>query len=251
MESLNRITEHVPNFMSKSEKAVWITGASSGIGKALALEFARNGNLVLATARKKDAINSLKKDLGDKVKNLSAYSVDVTDKKSIKDFFESVSENHTISCLINNAGATSFQNAEKDSLADIEKIVNTNLLGSIFTIKTVLPGMMEKKNGTIINILSVVTKKIFTGSSAYSASKAGLMAYTNTLREEVRKNNIRIINVSPGATQTPIWPNSDLEKHSYRMMSPAELAKFIYHVYSIKSNLVTEDIVIRPIQGDI
>lgn len=237
--------------MSKLEKTVWITGASSGIGKELALEFARQGETVFATARKISALESIKKELGENASKLLTFSLDVSDKNAIKNFYDSVSNKYSISCLINNAGATSFKKADQDTAEEVEMIVNTNLLGSIYTIRTVLPKMIEENSGTIINMLSVVTKKIFTGSSAYSASKAGLMAYSNSLREEVRKNNIRVINVSPGATQTPIWPNTALEKHSYRMMSPAEVAKFIYHVYSIKTNLVVEDIVIRPIQGDI
>ena len=237
--------------MTKLEKAVWITGASSGIGKALMLEFALNNNIVLATARRQDSIELAKKELGDKSKNIVAYSLDITNKKAISDFFKTYSKEYYVSCLINNAGTTSFNTAEKDSLEDIEKIINTNLLGSIYAIKTVLPGMIEHNSGTIINLISVVAKKIFTGSSAYAASKLGLMAYANALREENRKNNIRIINVSPGATQTPIWSNSVLEKNSYRMMPPSEVAKFIYYIYSIKSNLVVEDILIRPIQGDL
>jgi 3-oxoacyl-[acyl-carrier protein] reductase len=237
--------------MSILEKTVWITGASSGIGKELAFEFVRQGETVLATARKISALESMKKELGDNANKLFTFALDISDKNAIKNFYDSVSDKYSISCLINNAGATSFKKADQDTIDEVEKIINTNLFGSIYTIRTVLPKMIEENSGTIINMLSVVTKKIFTGSSAYSASKAGLMAYSNSLREEVRKNNIRVINVSPGATQTPIWPNSALEKHSYRMMSPTEVAKFIYQVYSIKTNLVVEDIVIRPIQGDI
>ncbi len=237
--------------MSELEKAVWITGASSGIGKELALEFARNGEIVIATARRINPLESLKKSLDEHSDKILTYAFDITNKKAVTEFYNSVSEKYSIGCLINNAGATSFKKAEQNSIDEIETIINTNLLGSIYAIKTVLPGMLQRKAGTIINMLSVVTKKILTGSSAYSASKSGLMAYTNTLREEVRSSNIRIVNVSPGATQTPIWPNSALEKHSYRMMSPSEIAKLIYHIYSIKSNLVVEDISLRPIQGDI
>jgi NADP-dependent 3-hydroxy acid dehydrogenase YdfG len=237
--------------MSEIRKAVWITGASSGIGKELALEFVRNGEIVFATARKIGAIESSKKDLGEKSDNLIAAVFDVTDKNAVKEFYKSIAEKYSVSCLINNAGITSFKKVEQDTIEEIEKIIATNLFGSIYAIKTVLPEMIANNSGTIINLLSIVTKKIFTGSSAYSASKAGLMAYTNSLREEVRKNNIRVINVSPGPTQTPIWPNSSLEKYSYRMMSPAEVAKLVYHIYKLKSNLVVEDISIRPIQGDL
>jgi short-subunit dehydrogenase len=111
--------------------------------------------------------------------------------------------------------------------------------------------MIEKNNGIIINILSVVTKKIFLGSSAYSASKNGLLAYTNVVREELRKNNIRIINVLPGATKTSIWPNHVLEKHSHRMMTPEEIARIIFSLYQNKANMVVEEIVLRPVQGDL
>ena len=237
--------------MSKLLKSVWITGASTGIGRALAKEFAANGEFVIATSRRKEVIENYAKELGDKSGNILALKLDVTDLKSMKEFYDSVSKEHNISCLINNAGLTSFNEAEKDSLETIQKIIETNLLGSIFTMKTVLPEMQKNKSGTIINMLSVVTKKIFTGSSAYSATKSGLLAYSNSLREEVRQYNIRIINVIPGATQTPIWPNSTLEKKSYRMMSPAELAKLIFNLYSVKSNMVAEEIVLRPIQGDL
>jgi NADP-dependent 3-hydroxy acid dehydrogenase YdfG len=237
--------------MSEIKKAVWITGASSGIGKELAFEFVRNGEIVLATARKISAIESLKKDLGEQSDNLIPAVVDVTDKDAIKEFYKSISEKYSVSCLINNAGITSFKKAEQDTIEEIEKIIATNLYGTIYAIKTVLPEMIANNSGTIINLLSIVTKKIFTGSSAYSASKAGLMAYANSLREEVRKNNIRVINVSPGPTQTPIWSNAALEKHSYKMMSPVDVAKLVYHIYKIKSNMVVEDISIRPIQGDL
>lgn len=237
--------------MSKNDKVIWITGASSGIGKEIALEFARNGEHVLATSRSIISMTSIEKVLGDKSKNFIPYQLDITNLNQIQKFYDAVSAKHKIVCLINNAGLTSFKKVDQDTIDEIEKIISTNLLGSIYSIKTVLPQMINSNSGTIINLLSVVTQKIFNNSSAYSASKSGLLAYTKVLREEVRGNNIRVINVSPGATQTPIWPNSALEKYSYRMMSPKDLAKLIYQLYTLKGNLVTEEVIIRPLQGDI
>lgn len=237
--------------MDLKNKAVWITGASTGIGKALALEFAKNGEIVLASARRKTLIDSYKKETKDFSENIIPIQLDITDFEAVQTFYKKYSKDYFINTLINNAGKTSFNSAEKDSLKEVKDIIDSNLTGSITTIKTVLPEMIEKNTGSIINILSVVTKKIFINSSTYSASKAGLLAYSNSLREEVRKNNIRIINVIPGATKTPIWPGSSLEKYSHRMMSPEDLAKLVYQIYNIKTNMVTEEIVIRPIQGDI
>lgn len=237
--------------MPDLKSVVWITGASSGIGKQLALEFARNGLLVLATSRRIVNNESFKKDIGGNAENIIPYQLDVSSLTDITQLFNSINEKYFVSTLINNAGLTSFNSAEKDSVQEIKSIIETNLLGSIYAIKSVLNGMIANNSGTIINILSVVTQKIFSGSTAYSASKSGLMAYTKALREEVRKNNIRVINISPGATKTPIWSGGALEKYSHRMMSPEDIAKFVYQVYSIKSNMVVEDITIRPIQGDI
>lgn len=237
--------------MAGKEKVIWITGAGSGIGKELTLEFINNGFTVLGTSRKIEVINSLKDSLGDKNNNFFPFKLDVSDNKLVTDFYKTASDKYDIDCLINNAGITSFSKAEDDSIELIKNIIDVNLLGSIFTIKSTLKGMLERNSGTIINILSVVTQKVFTSSSAYSASKSGLLAYTNVLREEIRDKNIRVINISPGATETPIWPERTIKKFPGKMMKASDLAKLVYYLYSEKSNLVAETVVIRPITGDL
>lgn len=233
------------------KSAVWITGASSGIGKALALKFAKNGINVIGTARRIDLLNEIKNELGEFGNYFISHQLDVSDYNLVKELYHKISSEYIIECLINNAGTTSFKNAIDDSIQEVEEIIQVNLLGSIYSIKTVLPEMLERRSGTIINILSVVTQKIFTSSSAYSASKSGLHAYTKVLREEVRDKNIRVINVSPGATATSIWHEGVLQKYSERMMSAEAIADMIYLVYSEKSNLVSEELVFRPIKGDL
>lgn len=233
------------------KNAVWITGASSGIGKALTLKFARNGVNVLGTARRIDLLNEIKYELAEETKFLECHKLDVSDLNSVNEFYQKISADYQIDCLINNAGTTSFKNAIDNSIQEIEEIIQVNLLGPIYSIKVILPDMMERKSGTIINILSVVTQKIFTASSAYSASKSGLHAYAKVLREEVRDQNIRVINVSPGATTTSIWPEGIRNKYSEKMMDPEAIAELIYLVYSEKSNLVSEELVLRPTTGDL
>jgi len=111
--------------------------------------------------------------------------------------------------------------------------------------------MIEQGGGTIINIISIAAKKIFTNSSVYSASKAGLLAYANSLREEVRQYNIKIINVVPGATETPIWREEVRNDYSGKMMKAEDIAQLLVWLYLQKGNLVTEEIVVRPIFGDL
>ncbi len=234
--------------MSDKKKIIWITGASSGIGKSLAEIFIYNGHYVAGTARRIDKLNQIRESLGDK---FVPIQMDISNKESVKDVYDKLNSEFVIDALINNAGITSFRKAIEDSVETVENIIQTNLLGSIYTIKNVLPDMIERREGTIINILSVVTQKIFTGSSAYSASKSGLLAFTQVLREELRDKNIRVINVSPGPTATDIWPEKALDKHSERMMKPEAIANLIYKIYDEKSNLVAEEIVLRPITGEL
>ena len=230
---------------------VWITGVTSGIGKAIALYFAKNKTAVAASARRKNELEKIKSSLQDENEYFKTFPMDVTNIESLKSSFDLISAKYKIDCLINNAGITTFTFAEDDSLSDIRKIIDTNLLGAVYAMKTVLPHMINNKKGTIINILSAAVEKVFIKSSAYAASKAGLLAYSKVLREEVREHNIRIINVLPGATKTPIWPNETLEKFSDRMMFPDEVAKFIFNLYSINSNLVPEEVIIKSIKGDL
>ncbi|MGD8777811.1 MAG: SDR family oxidoreductase [Ignavibacteria bacterium] len=237
--------------MGKDENFVWITGAGTGIGRELTKEFYKNGKNLILTSRGKETLERLRKEIEVEDKLIDVIPLDVSNSGEVIQTAKKLEEDCSIECLVNNAGLTSYDKAEEDSVEQIKEIIETNLLGAIFMIKAVLPQMIERKRGTIINILSVVTKKIFPNSSAYSASKSGLLAYTNVLREELRERNIRIINVIPGATKTPIWPNNALEKFSDRMMKPENIAKIVYDIYSIDSNMVVEDIVLRPIKGDL
>lgn len=237
--------------MIKNSNGIWITGASSGIGKASAKEFARIGSKVFVSSRRKSELERLNLEL--KEENLSAeiFPCNIASSANVDQTVKKILANNNINCLINNAGITSFKLAEENSINEIDDIIHTNLLGPIYSIKAVLPSMIKQGGGTIINILSVVTKKVFTQNSIYSASKHGLIGYTNSLREEVRKHKVRIINVIPGATLTPMWSASTREKFGDRMMTPEEIAQVIVWLYLQKGNLVTEEIVLRPILGDL
>ncbi|MCB0753743.1 MAG: SDR family NAD(P)-dependent oxidoreductase, partial [Ignavibacteriae bacterium] len=165
--------------------------------------------------------------------------------------YDEVKKNYSITCLINNAGITSFKPFKDNTNEEIESIIDTNLKGSIYSVKTVLPEMIVRKSGLIINILSVAANTVFTNSSIYAASKAGLAAFSKVLREELREYNIPVINIYPGATSTEIWPEKTIEKFSHRMMNSTKLADLIFDIYKNSTNLSPEEIVVRPITGDL
>jgi short-subunit dehydrogenase len=229
--------------------AVWVTGASSGIGKALAIKFAQNDYHVITSARRIDEIKKYvtEFDLSEKIKIIKN---DISDFSDLHSKYSELNNNFNINILINNAGITSFKPFLENTIDEIDQIIKTNLLGSIYTTHLVLPEMVKNNSGIIINILSVAAKKIFTNSSIYAASKAGLDLFAQVLREEVRSKNIKIANIFPGATSTEIWHKSVLEKHSIKMMNPKNLADFIFNIIQNDSNILPEEIVVRPITGD-
>ena len=237
--------------MSKDKSGVWITGASSGIGRAAAIEFAKTGAKVFASGRRAAELERINTELDNDQISVEVFPCNVASSTNVDQTVKKILANSKIDCLINNAGITSFKLAEENSINEINDIINTNLLGSIYAIKAVLPQMISNRSGTIINILSVVTKKTFTNSSVYAASKMGLLGYTNVLREEVRKHNIKVINVIPGATATTMWSKEMRNQFSDRMMTSEDIARVLVWAFLQKENLVTEELVLRPIEGDL
>jgi short-subunit dehydrogenase len=236
--------------MAKKD-GIWVTGASSGIGKAIALEFAKIGCNVFISARRAQELERLKDEAGKQGGNIYPFPCNVASSTNVDQTFKKITSEFEINCLVNNAGVTSFKNAADNSINEINDIINTNLLGAIYSTKAVLPTFIKNESGTIFNILSVVVDKTFTRSSAYAASKMGLLGYSRSLREEVREHNIRVINIIPGATETAMWSQEMRKEKGERMMNPESLARIIVSAYLQKDNLVTEEIVLRPVTGDL
>jgi uncharacterized protein len=237
--------------MSKKLSGIWITGASSGIGKAAAKEFARTGSQVFISSRRARELEKLNEELEKEKLSAHVFPCNVASSANVDQTIKKIIALHPVDCLINNAGITSFKAAEDNSLTEINDIINTNLLGSIYTIRLLLPHFIKQGRGTIINIISSAASKIFTNSSVYTASKMGLLGYSNVLREEVRKHNIRIINILPGATETPMWSSEIRKTSSHRMMTGEEVARLLVWVYLQEGNMVPEEITIKPVEGDL
>ena len=237
--------------MSKEKSGIWITGASSGIGRAAAIEFAKTGAKVFVSGRRVAELERINTELDSDKISVEVFPCNVASHTNVDQTVKKILLNSQIDCLVNNAGITSFKLAEDNSVNEINDVIQTNLLGSIYAIKAVLPQMIANGGGTIINILSVVTKKTFTKSSIYAASKMGLLGYTNSLREEVRKHNIKVINVIPGATATSIWSKEIRNQFSDRMMTAEDIARVLVWAFLQKENLVTEELLLRPIEGDL
>jgi short-subunit dehydrogenase len=228
---------------------IWVSGASSGIGKDIVKEALSKGHSVVATSRNAKKLELLKEETTSELLIIS--QCDVADSKSVEEFYKKTFSSEGPDALVNSAGITVFKNAAETSIAEVDGIIKTNLLGSVYAIHSVLPSMISKKQGTIINISSVAAIKVLKGSSIYSATKAGLLQYSRVLREEVREHNIKVIDVLPGATETPIWDEKVRNRHKDRMMKPEDVAAFVVELLTGSGNMVAEEIVLRPVTGDL
>lgn len=234
------------------QKVVWITGASTGIGKELAMEFSKAGLIVVVSARRKSRLVRIVSEIKFAEREASAFVCNVMSERSIQITAKRIREKYgSIDLLINNAGVTVFKSFLETKTFDYDIVMDTNLRGSFLCTKNVLPQMIRKKRGHIINILSTAAITAFEDSAVYAASKAGLMAMSNCLREEVRRYNIKISNIFPGAVETPMWDSRSRQKYKNRMMNPEDIAKIALSVFLQPKKVLIEDIIVKPIKGNI
>lgn len=238
--------------MDQKEKIVWVTGATEGIGKAIAEVFVEAGHTVVCSSRRKGKLISVVNGINKSGGNAKAIECDISKEQDVKRTVKKILKEYgNIDALINNAGVTEFKSFIDSSIKDYDNIMNVNLRGSFLCMKEVLPGMIKRKEGQIINILSVAAITTFENSSLYAASKAGLKAMSEGLRKEVRSKGIKVINIMPGATATNMWDKDFLKDNFNRMMTSEDIGRLTLDVFNQPKALVTEDIVVRPIKGDV
>ncbi len=234
------------------QKVIWITGASTGIGKEIANEFSKAGHIVVVSARRKSRLVRIVSEIKYADREASAFVCNVMSERSIQITSKRIREKYgSIDLLINNAGVTVFKSFMETKTFDYDNVIDTNLRGAFLCIKSVLPQMIKNKKGHIINILSVAASTSFENSSVYAASKAGLLALSNGLREEVRRYNIKVSNILPGAVETPMWDSKSRQRYKNRMMSAADIAKIVLQIYQQPRKVLIEDVIVRPVKGDI
>ncbi|MBI4429314.1 MAG: SDR family oxidoreductase [Ignavibacteriales bacterium] len=237
---------------SASSRVVWITGASSGIGASLAGVFAENGDVVVATARNARALETLRREIVTKGGQCEILRCDVKKEFQVERVARSILRKHGgIDILVNNAGITSFKYFSSTAVREFDNVITTNLRGLFLTTKRVLPSMMKRRRGMIINILSFAAKTVYTKSAAYSASKSGAEAMMNVLRSEVRESGIKVVNVYPGAVLTSMWGKRHRQKYARRMIDAESVARLVYEASTQDASVLVEELIIRPQGGDL
>lgn len=227
-------------------KVALITGASRGIGLAIAQSLAERRCQVVITGRDQASLRKAAKQVR---ANVLAIACDVRDAREVEELFSQIKSRFgRLDILINNAGiAHADLPVSKLPIASWKDVIGTNLTGMFLVTRAALPLM--KRGAAIVNNLSIAAKKVFPGSSAYNASKHGALGFTNTLREELRESGIRVIALLPGATDTEIWNTLWPKAPRKKMMSPDTVAQAVVDALAVPAESTVEEIVILPSAG--
>ena len=182
-------------------KIVLITGATSGIGLACARKFAANGDKLILTGRNEHRLSEIKKELDAEVMTLA---FDVRDRFKAQNYISSLpAEWKKIDVLVNNAGlALGLEPEYEGSIDDWETMIDTNLKGLLIMTRLIVPGMVERNSGHVINIGSVAGDAAYPGGNVYCATKAAVKALSDGLRIDVANTAVRVTNLKPGLVET-------------------------------------------------
>ena len=215
--------------MSENQKKIWITGASTGIGKAVAEKFSKEGWKVAISARREELLKNIAQD-----SNIFDYPLDVTDEKKVGEVFKKILEDFkNIDLCIFGAGTYEPKLEKEISQKQIRKTIEVNFFGVVNCIKTVEEYFKNKKNGHISIVSSIAGYRGLPNSSGYGPSKAALSNLTESLYFDFKKHNVRVSLISPGFIKTPMT-----DKNKFRMpfiKSPEFAADKIYNGL-VKSN---------------
>jgi len=238
-------------------KTVLVTGATAGIGEAVAKIFARANNKVIITGRRVDRLNKLKEKLEtDFGAQIHTLCFDVQNSDEVKSAIASLPDAFkNVDILVNNAGLAlgraSFDNGLE---SDWNTMIDTNIKGVLYMTKAIVPGMIEKKSGHIINIGSIAGKETYLGGNVYCATKHAVDSLTKAMRIDLLVHGIKVTGICPGIVETEfsvVRYKGDEEKakkvyEGYHPLSPRDVAELIFFVATRPPHVNINDVVITP-----
>ena len=236
-------------------KTAFITGATSGIGKATAEIFAKQNIQLILCGRRKDRLISLKTEL-EKFTKVAILNFDVSNKEEVFKVVQSLpKEFQKIDILINNAGnAHGLSTIQDGSIDDWDAMIDINVKGLLYVSKAILPQMVERNEGFIVNIGSIAGKEVYPNGNVYCASKHAVNALNKAMRLDLNKHNIRVSAIHPGAVETEFSEvrfKGDKEKaknvyKGFDALQANDIAEIIYFVITRPSHVNIEDLIVYP-----
>ena len=229
-----------------------ITGASKGIGKAIAEVFASHGHTLYLCARNDMTLYKTVEELQTKYpeSTIKAKVADVANANDRKIFAVWVLQNaKKIDILVNNAGQFLPGSVHNEPAGTLEEMMNVNVYSAYHLTRLFINQMMEQKGGYIFNICSIASLHAYANGGSYSISKFSLLGFTKNLREEMKPHGIKVTAIMPGATMSDSWGESAIDPK--RIMEANDVAEMIYATSQLSPMAVVEDIVMRPQLGDL
>ena len=236
-------------------KTALITGATSGIGKATAEIFAKNKMNLILCGRRSERLIQIKNELG-KLTNVTTLQFDVSKKEEVFKAIESLPKQFKhIDILINNAGnAHGLSTIQDGNIDDWDAMIDINVKGLLYVSKAILPQMVERNDGFVVNIGSIAGKEVYPNGNVYCASKYAVNALNKAMRIDLNKHNIRVSAIHPGAVETEFSEvrfKGDKEKaynvyKGFNALQAKDIAEIIYFVVTRPGHVTIEDLVVYP-----
>lgn len=222
-----------------------ISGATRGIGRAIAKELATKNHRLILIARNSEDLEELKKELEENtsVKIFSCDLSNMEESKQLKDRISSLSETDV---LINNLGIFETNPADQIQLDELQKMLDVNLYSAINLSSLIVEDMKNKENGVIINMASVMAHMAAPFAANYSISKHAFKGWNDALREELRQHGIRVCAIYPGAVNTSSWDGIEVNRDA--MIQPEDIAKLVASLLEMNYNTLVEEIKLSPLK---
>ena len=230
---------------------VIITGASKGLGRAIALQYAAAGYTLILCSRGAKALYDFVNELYVMFPDLTvkALPVDLSIKEDVIAFADWSLQFGTPTILVNNAGIFLPGSIHSEEDGTLETMITTNLYSAYHLTSALLPSMIANKSGHIFNICSIASLQAYSNGGSYSISKFALLGFSKNLREELKPVGIKVTAVLPGAVYTDSWSGSGIDPQ--RIMDSDDVAKMVFTASQLSPQAVVEDIVLRPQLGDL
>lgn len=238
-----------------NHKTAFITGATSGIGKATAQLFAQNNIKLVLCGRRNDRLLQLKEALGN-LTEVTTLQFDVSNKKEVFEAVASLPPSFKkIDILINNAGnAHGLSTIQEGNIDDWDAMIDINVKGLLYVSRAILPQMVERNDGFVVNIGSIAGKEVYPNGNVYCASKYAVNALNKAMRLDLNKHNIRVSAIHPGAVETEFSKvrfKGDKEKaknvyKGFKPLQPEDIADIIYFVVTRPYHVNIEDLTVYP-----
>jgi NADP-dependent 3-hydroxy acid dehydrogenase YdfG len=233
------------------DKVVVITGASKGIGRALALQLAGNAGRLVLMARDAAALALLQQEITAKGSQCLAFAGDVGNEAFVAESFAAIQDHwSSVDVLINNAGFGIFKPTEEVTPEDWDAVFATNAKGTFLTTKAAIPGMKAAGKGHIVNIASDVAKRVFAGGALYCASKYAQDAFSMAIRKELRPFGIKVSVVYSGLVDSSFHAEPQGHSSHSNWLSNQNMADAICYIINQPAHVVIDELMIHPLEQD-